>query len=83
MPSSSRRLTGMVTRTRIAPGSKSNRVGVALRTESGDEYVLRRRGGNAFQDDTLEKLVGTTITATGLVADNTFVIKDWTVKSRA
>ena len=57
-------------------------MGVALRTESGDEYVLRRRGGNAFQDDTLEKLVGTTITATGLVADNTFIMKDWTVKGR-
>jgi hypothetical protein len=24
-------------------------MGVALRTESGDEYVLRRRGGNAFR----------------------------------
>lgn len=76
MPSE-RRISGTVTRTRIAPGSKSDHVGVVLRTEGGEEYVLRRTGGNAFHDEELEKLVDTTITATGLVAGNTFIIKDW------
>jgi hypothetical protein len=83
MQAGNQRITGTVTRTRIAPGSKSDRVGVTLRTAKGDEYVLRRLGGNAFQDDSLEKLVGSTITATGLLADNTFIMKDWTIENRA
>jgi hypothetical protein len=72
-----RRISGVVTRTRIAPGSKSDHVGVVLRTEKGEEYALRRMGGNAFHDEQLEKLVDTTITATGVIAGNTFIMKDW------
>ncbi len=82
MASQDRRLTGTVTRTRIAPGSKSDRVGVVLRTADGDEYVLRRLGGNAFRDETIEALVGATVTGTGLVTDHTFIMKDWTVENR-
>ena len=81
MASQQRRITGAVTRVRVAPGSKSEHLAVVLRTPRGAEYVLRRRGGNAFQDDVLETLVGATITATGLVADNTFIVTDWTVKA--
>jgi hypothetical protein len=51
-----------------------------LRTQKGDEYVLRRMGGNAFRDEALDELVGATITATGLVAGQTFIMKDWTVE---
>jgi hypothetical protein len=76
MPSE-RRISGTVARTRIAPGSKSDHVGVVLRTDDGEEYVLRRTGGNAFHDEELEKLVDTSITATGLVAGGTFVMKEW------
>jgi len=79
MAAQDRRLTGTVTRTRIAPGSKSDRVGVVLRTADGDEYVLRRVGGNAFRDEAIEALLGATITGTGLVTDHTFIMKDWTV----
>ena len=49
-----RRITGKVERALIAPRSKSQHVGVVLRTAAGDEYVLRRRGGNAFHDAVLE-----------------------------
>jgi hypothetical protein len=38
-----RRITGTVVRAQIAPGSKSEHVGVVLRTAKGDEYVLHRR----------------------------------------
>jgi hypothetical protein len=74
------RITGTVARARLAPGSKSDRVGVVLRTARGDEYILRRAGGNAFRDETLEKLVGATVTGTGLLTDQTFIMKDWSVK---
>jgi hypothetical protein len=75
-----KRITGVVTRARIAPESKSDHVGVVLRTDDGKEYVLRRIGGNAFRDDELEKMVGETITGTGLVTGRTFVMNDWIVK---
>jgi hypothetical protein len=80
MEAEQRRITGTVARAQIAPGSKSDRVGVVLRTQKGDEYVLRRMGGNAFRDEALDELVGATITATGLVAGQTFIMKDWTVE---
>ena len=71
------KVSGTVTRSRIAPGSKSDHVGVVLRADDGKEYVLRRSGGNAFRDDTLEKLVGKTITGDGVIAGNTFIVDDW------
>ena len=74
------KITGTVTRTRIAPGSKSDHVGVVLRTRSGDEYVLRRAGGNPFRDEVLEDLVGKTITGSGLVSGQTLIMNDWVVK---
>jgi hypothetical protein len=80
MEAEQRQITGTVARAQIAPGSKSDRVGVVLRTQKGDEYVLRRMGGNAFRDEALDELVGATITATGLVAGQTFIMKDWTVE---
>ena len=80
MASGEQRITGKVARTHIAPGSKSDRVGVVLRTKDGHEYVLRRMGGNAFKDPALEQLVGGTITATGQLVGQTFIMKDWTVQ---
>jgi hypothetical protein len=82
MPTEKKQITGMVIRTRIAAGSKSDHVGVVLRADDGKEYLLRRIGGNAFQDDALEKIVGETITGTGLVAGRTFILTDWNVKER-
>lgn len=75
-----KRITGTVMRSRIAPGSKSDHVAVILRTGDGKEYVLRRSGGNAFRDEALEELVGNTITGSGLVVGQTFIMKNWTAK---
>ena len=74
-----RRITGKVERALIAPRSKSQHVGVVLRTAAGDEYVLRRRGGNAFHDAVLERLVGATITGLGSVANRHFIMDEFTV----
>ena len=51
-----------------------------MRTDSGEEYVLRRKNGNAFRDPALDKLVGKSITGSGLVAGRTFIMDGWTVK---
>jgi hypothetical protein len=75
-----RRITGTVVRAQIAPGSKSEHAGVVLRTAKGDEYVLRRRGGNPFRDDVLERLVGTTISGEGLLTNQNFMMDEFSVK---
>lgn len=69
--------TGKVTRKRIAPRSKSDRIGVVLENEDGRWYVLRRAGGNPFRDRALDRLVGKMITATGLVSGRSFIMTDW------
>jgi hypothetical protein len=72
------RIAGTVARALISPGSKNEHRGLVLRTARGDEFILRRSDGNAFRDETLEALVGTTITGTGTVVGQTFIMKDWT-----
>jgi hypothetical protein len=79
MQPQTQKISGRVTRTRISPGSKSDHQGVVLRTISGEEFILRRAGGNAFRDETLDGLVGTTIIAKGIVVGQTFIMQDWTV----
>lgn len=73
------RITGIVVQALISPGSKSEHRGMVLRTARGEELILRRAGGNAFRDETLEALVGKTITGTGIVAGQTFIMQNWTV----
>ena len=78
MQPQTRKIAGTVAQALISPGSKSEHWGAVLRTERGDEFILRRAGGNAFRDETLEALVGTTITGTGIVVGQTFIMQDWT-----
>jgi hypothetical protein len=78
MQPQTQRIAGTVARAVISPGSKSDHRGVVLRTARGDEFILRRAGGNAFRDETLEALVGTTITGTGILVGQTFIMQDWT-----
>jgi hypothetical protein len=81
MESRTRRITGVVANADISRGSKSEHQGVVLRTQRGEEFVLRRAAGNAFQDEALDALVGTTISGRGIVSGKTFILQDWTVKS--
>jgi hypothetical protein len=69
---------GKVFRKVIAPGSKSEREAVVL--ETGDQtLVLRRTGGNPFDDRSLESLVGKTISAEGNVLGGyTLLMSKWT-----
>jgi len=66
-------LTGTVARQRVARGSKSEHVAIVFRA-GGRTLWLRRRGGHAFQDPALRRLVGTRLTAEGTVHGNTFIV---------
>ena len=70
-------ISGRVIKEVVAKGSKSERPAVILDTGK-KRYVLRRIGANPFEDATLDKLVGKTITATGEVAGFTLMMSDWT-----
>ncbi len=70
-------LTGQVIKKPFGVGSKSEHIAVQLVTDQG-EYVLRRRGGNPFRDEELEKLVGKTISAEGEIMNYTFLMTSWT-----
>jgi hypothetical protein len=73
-------ITGKISRRRIAAGSKSDRVGVVLDAGAGHVYALRRAGGNPFSDAALDKLVGKTITGTGIVSGRRFIMDSWSVE---
>jgi hypothetical protein len=83
MDAERQRLSGAVIRKLIAQGSKSEREAVILRTQDGGEYILRRRGGNAFSDAQLDKLVGSSIAADGLVAGQTYIMNNWNIEDEA
>lgn len=69
------KLTGKVITQNVSVGSKSEHKAVCLQTESGT-YILRREGGNPFNDGELNKLIGKQISSTGILADNLFIAKE-------
>lgn len=70
------KLTGRVVKKSFAAGSKSERAAVFLVTPKR-EYVLRRRGGNAFRDPELDALVGKSIRCAGTVTGYTLLLDEW------
>ena len=70
---------GKVVKKPFAKGSKSEHNAIMLVLDDGTgEYVLRRVGENPFRDEELEKLVGRSICAKGLIHGYTFLISSWT-----
>jgi hypothetical protein len=69
-------LRGKVIRTRVAPGSKSERDAVVIVTDKG-EFVLRRMGANPFVDPELDKLVGKNLRCKGTVHNQSFIMTEW------
>ncbi|MCK1511474.1 hypothetical protein IVB22_02580 [Bradyrhizobium sp. 190] len=71
-------LEGDVRMETVAPGSKSERTAVTLRTTEGNTYVLQTQDGPAFGvDQTLEELVGHRIQASGVASDQTIIMRKW------
>jgi hypothetical protein len=67
--------SGSVVKRPFGAGTKSEHDAVLLVTKD-KEYVLRRQGGNAFQDPELERLIGKRVRCTGTVAGYTLLITD-------
>jgi hypothetical protein len=68
-------LSGTVFLKKTAEGSKSEHTGVFLKTDTGD-FAIRKLGGNPFNDDSLVKLEGKTITAKGILDNNLLMAKE-------
>ncbi len=68
---------GRVERRRVGRGSKSEHDAVVLATDDDGVYVLRRRGGHAFKDRTLDGLVGKAFEFDGELLDNTLHVTSW------
>jgi hypothetical protein len=71
-----RHFEGHVIKKLFARGSKSQRPAVILKTADA-ELVLRREGGNAFQDPVLDGLVGHRIRGTGEKTGYTLILQEW------
>ena len=72
------RYSGRVVKKRVARGSKSERQAVVLVTDGGD-LLLRRVGGNAFKDEVLEDLVGSTIVCEGSMRGRHLMLHSWKI----
>jgi len=69
---------GRVERKPFGTGSKSERSAIYLVCKEG-EYLLRRPGGNAYQDPEIEALVGKLICCKGQVVgqNNILLVTEW------
>ena len=68
--------TGKVINNKFGKGSKSEHDAIYLET-SDDTHVLRRIGGNPFNDSEFQKLVGKKITAKGFIDRSILFVKEW------
>ncbi|MEO5995143.1 MAG: hypothetical protein ABIN89_00515 [Chitinophagaceae bacterium] len=73
MPEEKKRtIRGKVVIKKTAKGSKSESNAICI--DTGDStYVLRRVGGNPFNDSILNDLVGKEVTATGVINQHLFL----------
>lgn len=67
---------GTVVRKRVAVGSKSEHDAVVMVTSRGD-WILRRPGGNPYNDSELNSLVGQQIECEGTPHQQYFIMSKW------
>jgi hypothetical protein len=67
---------GHVVKRPFGVGSKSERTAVVLETGAA-QYLLRRRGGNAFADPELDALIGRHLSVEGTLSGNVLLIDSW------
>lgn len=72
------KLRGRVSKKVMYTGTKSEHEAITLTTKQG-EFKLRRKGGNAFMDDTLINLEGKEIEGEGDFRGNQFIIETWII----
>jgi hypothetical protein len=59
------KLSGKAESRAVLQGTASAHVGVVLTTPQGDEVILQRVGGNAFQDPVTQSLAGRRVSVEG------------------
>jgi hypothetical protein len=72
---------GHVSSELVARGSKSERIAVVLTTDGGKKYILRKQGGLAFGDNSLDTLVGKIIKAEGIVWNYLLIMSKYEILS--
>jgi hypothetical protein len=70
---------GRVVRKRVSIGSKSEHDALVLVTPDGQEYKLRREGGNPFRDPELDVLEGKRIDCEGVLRNGQLIMTRWSV----
>ncbi len=70
---------GRVVRKRLSTGSKSEHDALVLVTDDGQEYKLRRQGGNPFRDPELDALEGRQIECEGILRNGQLIMNIWSV----
>lgn len=68
------KLRGKVSRGQYGTGSKSEHTAVFIDTEQG-RYLLRRKGGSAFVDDSLSQYIGAVVECDGFLLDTTLLVE--------
>jgi hypothetical protein len=72
------KLRGRVTKKILYTGTKSEHEAITLNTMQG-KFKLRRKGENAFMDETLINLEGKEIEGDGVLRGNQFIIDKWII----
>jgi hypothetical protein len=72
---------GRVSRGLISEGSKSEREAILVTVPEG-RFILRRKGGNAFNDPELERLVDREIEGEGSLVGQTLIASQVVVRQR-
>ena len=72
------KLKGKVTKKVLYSGTKSEHEAITLTTTQG-EFKLRRKGENAFMDETLVGLTGKEIEGDGVLRGNQFIMDKWII----
>ena len=73
-------LEGEVIKATFSKDSKSEHEAVWLVIDEDTRYKLQREGGNPFQDDVLESVVGKYISAKGIVYRYSFIMESYQEK---
>ena len=74
-------ITGKVVLKKFGEGSKSEHEALHLESAKGS-YLLRKQGGNPFNDTSLNKLEGKEVTATGFIDRYIFFASDIEEKNK-
>ncbi len=72
------KLRGRVSKKVLYSGTKSEHEAIIITTPQGD-FKLRRKGENAFMDDTLNNLDGKEIEGDGVLRGNQFIMDRWVI----